>query len=288
MDQSSVERAEIFSVHFQPFVSWSQRRVVGYEALARFGTPQEPGPGPAEVIAFARSLGVMNDLDTALLDAALARASERPKGALLFVNVLPSSLAEGRVDPGLVARRARAGGLGPHELVLELVEHDEEPVDARALKRAVRALERRGIDVAVDDAGETEGRFELSASLRPRYVKIGRKVLAAAALKDDRRLMTDIAWFVDHMGAVTIAEGVETARERSMATGAGIDILQGFGLGTPQPGFVHEAAGGGRMGGGVASSAGAREVVGVATRSGSPPSPAYLDATCLAHVAAGA
>ena len=89
---------------FQPLVSLADRRVTGYEALARLAVPGQPVLSPPEFLPVAESTHQVVEIDFAILVQALALAAITSTGHL-SVNVSPPSLAPGEY-PDISRRRA--------------------------------------------------------------------------------------------------------------------------------------------------------------------------------------
>src|SRR5476651_708753 len=80
---------------FQPIISLSERRIVGYEALSR-GPSNSPLHSPIALLAVARQAGRLNELEIACRESACRRFNEQQLPGKLFLNVSPESLLEDR------------------------------------------------------------------------------------------------------------------------------------------------------------------------------------------------
>lgn len=210
------------SMVFQPVVDLGSAAQVGVEALARFprGTP-----GPARWFADAAAVGAGTELETVCVRAALAAAGSFP-GRFVSVNVSASTM----IGPALASALEVAD---PSRVVLEITEH-EEIDDYVALRSALSPLRGAGVRVAVDDVGAGFASLRHVLALEPDFVKLD--VALVAGIDADRArqaLAAAMVTFAGAIGAVVIAEGVETDAELDCLRGLGVQLGQGYHLGTP-------------------------------------------------------
>src|SRR5471030_2637438 len=78
---------------FQPIISLSERRIVGYEALSR-GPSNSPLHSPIALFAVARQAGRLNELEIACRESACPRFNEQQLPANLILTVSPVTLLE--------------------------------------------------------------------------------------------------------------------------------------------------------------------------------------------------
>jgi EAL domain-containing protein (putative c-di-GMP-specific phosphodiesterase class I) len=95
-------------------------------------------------------------------------------------------------------------------------------------------MRSRGALIALDDAGAGYQGIKQVASLRPDWVKVDRSVVTGVATDEVRRaslIMFDRV--ARRVGAVTVAEGVESLEDLEALRALNIPLAQGFWLGTP-------------------------------------------------------
>jgi EAL domain-containing protein (putative c-di-GMP-specific phosphodiesterase class I) len=213
-----------FQLVYQPIVDLESGRVAGVEALSRF----LDGRPPARWFAEAEAAGAAADLDLAIVETALAAVPQLPDG-YLALNVSPSTL----LDPRLVELLLGAG-VRTERLVVELTEHA--PVlNYGCTRRALSALRGAGVRLAVDDAGAGYATFRHVLRLHPDIIKMDMSITQHIN-EDPARLAlaTALVIFAGEIGAVVIAEGVETRSELAALQSAGVSRAQGFVLARPQ------------------------------------------------------
>ena len=212
------------SMRFQPITDLRDGTVAGLEALARF-TDTMPRT-PDEWFAEAAEVGMAEVLELAAVRLAVAALDRMPAGAFLSVNVSP----EVAVAPALVDLLAPVPG---DRLVVELTEH-QQVADPDALLAALDRLRRRGIRLAVDDAGSGHSGLQQLLRLRPDVVKLDMALTRGLDHDPARRaLTTAMLGFAEEIGSTIIAEGVETPEELAALRALGVRFGQGFHLARP-------------------------------------------------------
>jgi EAL domain-containing protein (putative c-di-GMP-specific phosphodiesterase class I) len=211
--------AESVGIAYQPIIDLSSNRCAGVEALARFPAPFAR---PDETIAAAHQLGLGLELERLAVSQAwnilpLLRADQ-----YLAVNVTPDALPE-------LAHRANARpDLPLTQLVVEITEQAMVENYA-ALESELVPLRRRGLRIAVDDAGAGYASLRHVLELRPDIIKIDRSLVDGIATDNARRAA--VSAFVSiarDLGASVIAEGIEHTADLSAVRDLRIDAAQGY------------------------------------------------------------
>lgn len=233
-------------VAFQPIWGVYDRRIIGYEALAR---PKGSDPiNPQDAFDIAARIGRAHELDRICRDAILEKARALPAGSLLFLNVNPQSLdREGMLGEALV-EAVEAAGLTPAQVVLEITERTVVRTDI-VVGEAMR-LRAQGFGLALDDAGSGNAGLEMLSKLVVDFVKIDRDVIVRAqAGAGGRGVLAGLIAIAYEMQACIIAEGIEDSAMldlvlRATRSAPKLSAVQGYYLGRPQPSFVdgHGAA----------------------------------------------
>ncbi len=218
---------------FQPIISLSERRILGYEALTR-GPSNSPLHSPIALFAVARQAGRLSELEIACRQSACRRFNEQQLPGKLFLNVSPESLLEAAHQPGRTLQLLQDFGIPPSQVVIELTE--QTPIDDfQLLQTALHHYRAMGFSIALDDLGAGYSSLRLWSELRPDYVKIDRHFIDGIhqdALK--REFVGSILQIAKASRAQVIAEGIELAEELAVLTEMGVDLVQGYLLGRPQ------------------------------------------------------
>jgi diguanylate cyclase (GGDEF)-like protein len=219
-----LERERPVIPFFQPLVSLSTGRILGFEALSRF--PDPPGRGPDAWFAQAARCGLAARLEAAALRAALA-AEGRPPGTFLSINLSPSTLGSAEVQAVLPPDMTG--------LVVEITEH-ELADDLDALEQELAALRARGARIAVDDAGVGYSGLQQVMRIQPDVIKLDRSLVMN--LHEDpakEALIDSFVRFARRTGASVCAEGIETMEELKLLADLDVTYGQGYVLARPAP-----------------------------------------------------
>jgi len=196
----------------------------GVEVLAR--TSSQALSNPAALIDAAERLDLVHTLGRAVRSRA---AALKLPGDNLFVNIHPMDLVDEDLFSRVAPLTARA-----HSVVLEITERAslERVPD---LVRRVKELRQLGYRIAVDDLGAGYSGLNTFASLSPDIVKLDMSLVRGAdADPVKRKLIGSLAGLCHDLGAILVAEGVETEGERACVVELGCDLLQGYLLGRPE------------------------------------------------------
>lgn len=224
-----IDGARIVAV-FQPIVALAQRRVIGYEALARPAVRGRP-VAPDRWLEAAARRGWGSQADRACLsavEAALADLAPWPETLHLFVNLRWSTIT----DPDALGTHwdGLARWVPKDLLVAEVAEHG-----TRDMPAWIGVRERYpGIVWAQDDLGVGEADLVRWVALRPAWVKVDRSLVAGVV--DDgmtRTVVRALVCAAHAEGVRVIAEGVETAVQADVLTELGFDAGQGYWFARP-------------------------------------------------------
>ena len=217
---------ENFQLLLQPIVSARTGAMAGCEALSRFLV--EPIRSPDLWFADAAAAGLSLELQLVPLRKAL-RMLPGSNAPYISVNLGADVLVTG--EP-----RGTIEELGSAErLVVEITEHTAVS-DYGALVNEVAALRALGVRIAVDDTGTGYSGLNHILQLAPDFIKLDRSLIEAVdARPAARALCSALSDFGRDIGAAVIAEGVETREELHTLLSVGIDFVQGYLTGRPQP-----------------------------------------------------
>lgn len=221
-----VIRTGDLAIAFQPVVSALDMRVVGVEALARFGG--DPLITPLQWFTDAELVDRAQQLDLLAVRSTLSAAVHLPPDVYVAINVSPATFASEALIGAL-----RSGTICPDRLVLEVTEHASIQDYAPLIEARMR-LRAHGIRLAVDDAGAGYASFRHIVALAPDIIKIDRAIVTGVDLDTARgSLIGAMVMFARASGATIVAEGVETSGELDCLTALGVDTVQGHLTGMP-------------------------------------------------------
>ncbi|AYC32221.1 GGDEF domain-containing protein [Pseudomonas cavernae] len=225
---------------FQPIVSLSERRILGYEALTR-DPSNSPLHSPINLFGVARHAGRLSELELACRKSACRRFSEQQLDGKLFLNVSPESLLEPSHQPGRTLQLLQNFGIAPSRVVIELTEQSPTE-DFALLDTALHHYRAMGFSIALDDLGAGYSSLRLWSELRPDYVKIDRHFIDGIHQDAVKREFVDsILKMAKASRAQVIAEGIELPEELAVLAEMGVDLVQGYLLSRPLEQPVREA-----------------------------------------------
>jgi len=232
--------SEGIRMHFQPiFDIGPAGGIHAWEALARGprGTHFET---PAVLFEYARRKQQEWRVDRRCIAEAFA-ASAPLQPATVNVNVHASTLERDAHLASFVEGAASLSGIDVRGVVFEIVE--QTPYwDAAKLRSGAENLRALGARFAVDDLGLGHCNFGMLLDVRPEYVKIDRLLVHGCAGDPYRlALLRSIVSFAAHVGALLVAEGVETDDDLDAVRTLRIPLAQGFLLARPAPAESHSA-----------------------------------------------
>jgi EAL domain-containing protein (putative c-di-GMP-specific phosphodiesterase class I) len=215
--------ADALTVVYQPILDLHAGTIVGVEALARFpGDVQSPDQWFAE----AAAVGLGRDLEARALVKAIEAFGHLPPDMYLSVNVSPAVAALPELR-----RHLRSAPLD--RLVFEITEHDQ-VADYDLLNRTLRPLRRRGLRLAVDDAGAGFASLRHILRIHPDIIKLDMSLIRGIH-RDSvlRALSYSISAFGAAVEASVVAEGIESEGELDTLRFLGVAFGQGYLLQVP-------------------------------------------------------
>lgn len=211
---------------FQPIYALNDGRLLAVEALTRFVT--DPAYTPDVWFAEAAAVGLGVELELVTAKAALEASHDLDPQVALTLNTSPALLADPRLGHLLDWHDGRT-------LVVEVTEHAVVD-DYQQLADALDLLRRRGIRVAVDDAGAGFASFRHIVRLQPDFIKLDPSL--TQNLRNDpirRPLAEALLRFAEQTGSQIIVEGIETPADLAIWEDLGAHAAQGYLLGRPGP-----------------------------------------------------
>ncbi|MEQ1573397.1 MAG: EAL domain-containing protein [Vicinamibacterales bacterium] len=227
-------RSESIVSYFQPIISARQKCIFAVEALARGRVGSEVIP-PSELFDMAEREGVSEQLDALCVRQAVSafeRIPDRSSDLLLFLNVaIPLTQTPAAIADALNAL-VRSAGLLPATVGIEVLE--AEIADLPRLRSVIDHLRAHGFLLVLDDVGAGHSNLNRVPLIRPDVLKVDRSLIAG--VDTDYHKQGALKSLVDlsrSIGALVVAEGIETEEEAFVALELGADLLQGFLLAKP-------------------------------------------------------
>ncbi len=225
------------TLHYQPVVS-SGGTIWGVEALIRL---QHPEKGLLPPVAFFSALDhprLARPIGRFVLETALRQGEIWHREGLalrMSVNISTRHLLDTRFLDDLQEALAKHPGLPPEHLAIEITE-SAPLTDMTGAQMLLRACNRLGVCVALDDSGTGNASLAYLQRLPAHSVKIDRSfVLDMINDPNDLAIVAAVITASRMLGLKVIAEGVETAEHAALLIKMGCSHLQGYYFSKPLP-----------------------------------------------------
>ena len=217
---------------FQPIVEMPSGKPMGYEGLSR-------GPRGSELESAGALFGAAHRHDEGdELERACRRQIFKDWEAFgapgrLFINTVPATVR----DPSFLGRGVLdylGPSVSPQNVTLEITEkHMIE--NMHLYREAMHSFLDLGFTFAIDDVGAGYSGLETMATLGATFFKIDMGLVRDVHQKRvNQQVVKAILDMGTGVGAIVIAEGIETAEEAEALQALGVRYAQGYFFGRPQ------------------------------------------------------
>lgn len=214
--------------HFQPIVSVTSGRIVGYECLAR----SVNNDGKFRSFGHFFSSPDVDDsfqieVDRALRFQALDYFAKHPDAGYITLNISPNwieKILENHTIPTL--EMIKETGIDPKRVVIEITETKG---DLNSLKEMVKLYHQAGLMVAVDDFGAGASQMDRIEALEPDIVKLDMRLFKQASRGGKSAdIALSVSSIANRVGCHIVCEGVETEEEFHFGIECGSNHIQGY------------------------------------------------------------
>jgi EAL domain-containing protein (putative c-di-GMP-specific phosphodiesterase class I) len=236
-DLQEIILGESLEAHFQPIVSLRKRTISGYEGLTRcFHPVTGKAIPPLELFFLAAQLGRTLDLDRlcrkTVLESFGPMAAQKPD-CFLSLNFEASVIDQGVAGSGALLRQVTDAGLKPSSIALEIIESDVKNLNE--LQKFIQTYRDYGFMIALDDVGAGHSNLNRIPLLKPDILKVDRYLVQN--IQNDfhkQEVFKSLVGLSHKIGALTLAEGIETQDEALAVMEMGVDMIQGYYFARPQ------------------------------------------------------
>ena len=237
VDLGEILENERVKAYFQPWVSLKKQTVLGFEGLCRgVGQDLDDLISPTTLLNLAGSRRLLKALDRVFRKKALESfaplAQENPD-LVLSLNFDASILNDDDEDFSGFISMVRERGLDPGHIAIEIL--GSHICGVARLKEFIQMQRKFGFLIALDHIGLGYPHLDLVAELKPDLLKTDRTLIVDIEKKYHKRETLQFMVKLAHsIGALLIAEGVETEMEAMTALKLGADMIQGFYFSEPK------------------------------------------------------
>ena len=218
---------------FQPVVDIYDKKIIGFEALARDPKNTELR-NPEILFNLATEADLVWDLERICREKALNYFKQLKEPFYLFLNNEPEVIYDPRFRSYEIIKKLN--GL-PENIVLEITERTAIK-DFDSFVEAIKYFRSLGFKISIDDAGSGYASLKSIALLSPDFIKFDmnliRNINNSLVKQNIVRLLIDLA---PKINAQVIAEGIETKEELKTIKEFGVKYAQGFYLAYPDKPF---------------------------------------------------
>lgn len=228
-----------FKVYLQPKICLADGRACGAEALVRWQHPERGLICPDEFISLFEKNGNICRLDLYVFEEVCKLLRRRmDSGQLLFPISVNLSRQHFR-DPDFLNTYedlARRYDIPRGIIELELTEavfFDDSAVEN--VKREIRRMHEMGFSCSLDDFGSGFSSLGLLMEFDIDTIKLDRRLTKNLSKQKAREIVISIVQLSQKIGALTVAEGIETPEQLEFMKKARCDMVQGYIYSKPLP-----------------------------------------------------
>ncbi|MCH7727805.1 MAG: EAL domain-containing protein [Planctomycetes bacterium] len=214
--------------YFQPIVTADGTKTIGYEVLGRSRIYGLHTPG--EMFRIAAQLNLESELSQIFRSAAIMECSQT-EPSHIFLNTHPNELQDVQK---LIRSLEEIRNINPKQpITLEI--HESAVADQRTMKILRAALNQLQIQLAYDDFGAGRSRLIELANVTPDYVKFDMGLVQGIceAPRQKQTMVASLVRMIRELGAIPLAEGIESYEDGFVCRQLGFELLQGFHYGKP-------------------------------------------------------
>lgn len=232
--KKSIQNEEILC-YFQPQYNCEEKRIVGFEALARWKNPYFGMISPQHIIPMAEKSGFIMELGRFMVEKTFAFAkSIEGRGIILSFNTSPVELMQTDFAKFIISRFDYYG-LAPGSVGIEITESSLIQSFEEVGKK-LDALRSHGIQVYLDDFGTGFSSLNSLKNLPINAVKIDKSFIDEIVTNDvEKDIVAMIIHLASRLHLHVIAEGVESEEQINSITNCGCNTIQGYYISKPVP-----------------------------------------------------
>lgn len=235
----AIERNEL-SMHYQPIVSLTDGRLVGFEALLRWHHSRLGMIPPFRFIPIAEDSGLILPITVWILRQTCTQLAEwqsigpQYRGLMVSVNISGKHLAKDELIDDVVGALQKSH-VAPSTLKLEITESTAME-NAEHSINILNKLKEIGVQLSIDDFGTGYSSLSILHRLPFDTLKIDRSFVSRVGEQgEDSEVLQTVISLAKNLKMRVIAEGIETPSQLAVLQNLGCDFGQGYYLAKPKP-----------------------------------------------------
>jgi EAL domain-containing protein (putative c-di-GMP-specific phosphodiesterase class I)/DNA-binding NarL/FixJ family response regulator len=237
---AAIDRAlddEEFTLAFQPKISLTTNRIIGFEALIRWVMPNGDIVAPVDFIPVAEASGHILRIGEWVLGHACRQLAAWQRAFPAMTLTMAINVSPRQFGPRLIAALGsilKHTGVAASDVWLELTETTVMD-DVESSLVVLEGLRELGVNISLDDFGTGHSSLAHLRRLPIDELKIDRSFVSGlGANAVDTAIVASVINLAHAMRCHVTAEGVETASQLDRLRNLGCDSVQGYLLARPQ------------------------------------------------------
>ena len=234
----AVDREEL-SLHYQPIISLSDGRLIGFEALLRWHHGEFGLIPPNKFIPIAEDSGLIKPITAWILEEATRQTVKWQKigpeygKMIVSVNISGKHLSDNDLIDD-VENALRVSKIDPATLKLEVTESAAMENPEHTINM-LSELKRIGVQLSIDDFGTGYSSLSYLHRLPFDTLKIDRSfVYSVGEGGENSEILQTIISLAKNLRMRVVAEGIETENQLALLQNLGCDYGQGFLIAKPK------------------------------------------------------
>ena len=220
------------TIEYQPLLHAETQRIVAFEALTRWVSPDLGAVGPDVFIPVAETGELIHVITRTILRKALQAARSWPRDINLSFNISIRDLVSERALTQVMAL-IESSGFEPSRLEIEVTETSL-VADFDRAAAAIAQLKAMGVNISLDDFGTGYSSLSYVHRLPLDMIKIDRSFVKDMHVnKVARDIVRSMIGLCVNLKLNCVTEGVETVEQFNMLRDYGCTYVQGYLFGRP-------------------------------------------------------
>ena len=219
-----------FTLHYQPKVSFSNKKTIGAEALLRW---EHKGKTilPSKIIDIAESSGFIEKIDTWVINAACKQINTWKEAGISIIPIsinISGRLLEKNKIIDILKHALHTYSTDPKWIEIEITENHLIS-NHQQTQKSLKIIHSLGVKVAIDDFGTGYSSLAYLKDLLADTLKIDRKfVVNAMTNHADREIAAAIVKLARSLNMHVVVEGIETEEQETFFSALGAHSAQGW------------------------------------------------------------